>query len=137
MAISPLGETIMKSLIKFLIAALFAGSFSVANADVIEVWRCQLNDGKTAEDLNAASSAWLAAVKSMDGGAEVQAFHNFRVVGNIGDDGFLFISITPDLAVWGNLAKAYPGSAAQKADVAWAEVAECEGNTLWASEEVK
>jgi len=127
----------MKSTIKLLIAALIAGSFSLANADVVEVWQCQLNDGKTVDDLNAASSAWLAAVKSMDGGAETQAFHNYRVVANVGDDDFLFISITPNLAVWGKLAEAYPDSAAQKADVAWGEVADCKGNTLWASEEVK
>jgi hypothetical protein len=127
----------MKSIIKFLIAALFAGSFSLANADVIEVWQCQLNDGKTFNDLTPVSSAWLAAIKSMDGGAEVQAFHNYRVVADAADNDFLFISITPDLAVWGKLAKAYPGSAVQKADEAWAEVADCNGNSLWASEEIK
>jgi hypothetical protein len=127
----------MKSIIKFLIVTLFAGAFSLANADVVEVWRCQLNDGKTTDDLNAASSAWLAAVKSMDGGTEVQGFHNFRVVANAADDEFMFISITPDLAVWGKLAAAYQGSAAQKADEAWAEVATCKGNSLWASEEIK
>ncbi len=109
----------------------------MANADVVEVWQCQLNDGKTFDDLGKASSAWLAAIKSMDGGAEVKAFHNYRVVADVGDNDFLFISITPNLAVWGKLAEAYPGSAAQKADEAWAEVAGCQGNTLWSSEEVK
>ncbi len=127
----------MKSIIKFLIAALFAGSFSLANADVVEVWQCQLNDGKTFDDLGKASSARLAAVKSMDGGAEVKAFHNYRVVASVDDNDFLFISITPNLAVWGKLANAYPDSAAQQADVTWGEVAECEGNSLWNSVEIK
>jgi hypothetical protein len=127
----------MKSTIKFLIAALFAGSLSLANADVVEVWQCQLKDGKTVDDLRVASSAWLTAVKSMEGGAEVQAFHNFSVVAYNGENGFNFISITPDLAVWGKLAEAYPGSAMQKADEAWSEVADCKGNSLWSSEKIE
>ena len=85
----------MRSTIKFLIAALFAGSFSLADAAVVEVWQCQLKDGKTADELRAASSAWLAAVKSMEGGAEVEAYHNFSVVAYNGENGFNFISITP------------------------------------------
>ena len=127
----------MKLTIKFLIAALFAGSLSLANAAVVEVWQCQLKDGKTVDDLRVASSAWLTAVKSMEGGAEVQAFHNFSIVAYSGENGFNFISITPDIAAWGKLAAAYPGSAVQEADVAWSEVADCKGNSLWASEKVE
>jgi len=127
----------MKSIIKILIATAFAGSFSLANADVVEVWQCQLNDGKTADDVRAASSAWLAAVKAMDGGTDVRVLHNNRIVANSGDNEFMFISITPDLAVWGKLAAAYDGSAVQKADQAWSEVASCKGNSLWDSEEIK
>jgi hypothetical protein len=137
MAIQPLGEINMKSIIKFLIAALFAGSLSLANADVVEVWQCHIKDGKTVDDLNAASSAWLTAMKSMEGGAEVEAYHNFSIVAYNGENGFNFISITPDVAAWGKLAAAYPGSAVQKADVAWSEVADCKGNSLWSSEKVK
>ena len=127
----------MRFTIKLLIAALFAGSFSLANAAVVEVWQCQLKDGKTLDDLRAASSAWLTAVKGMDGGAEVEAYHNFSVVAYNGENGFNFISITPDLAVWGRLAKAYVGSAVQKADVAWGELADCKGNSLWTSEKIE
>lgn len=127
----------MKTTIKFLIAALFAGSFSLANASVVEIWKCQLKDGKTADDLRAVSSAWLTAMKSLEGGAEVEAYHNFPVVSHSGENGFNFISITPDLAIWGKLAEAYPGSAVQKADAAWGEVADCKGNSLWTSEKVK
>jgi hypothetical protein len=127
----------MKLTIKFLIAALFAGSLSLANADVVEVWKCQLKDGKTVDDLRAASSAWLTAVNSMEGGAEVEAYHNFSVVAYDDENGFNFISTTPDLAIWGKLAKAYPGSAAQKADAGWSEVADCKGNSLWNSEKVE
>lgn len=127
----------MKSITRILLAALFAGTFSLANADTVEVWECQLNDGKTFDDLQAVSSAWLAATKGMEGGEGIKAYHNFPVAAYAGDGGFNFVTIMPDFEVWGKLTKAYPGSASQKADEAWSEVASCKGNSLWASEEIK
>ncbi len=127
----------MKTITRILLVALFAGSMSLANAAAVHVWECSLNDGKTLDDLRGVSSAWLAATKSMAGGEEVKAFHEFPVAANTGGDGFNFVMITPDFEAWGKLTEAYPGSAAQKADEAWGEVAECEGSSLWSSEEIE
>ena len=127
----------MKSITRILLFAIFIGSFSLAHAKSVEVWNCKLNDGKTFDDLNVVSSAWLAATKSMEGTEGIEAFHEYPVVTTAGDGGFNFVVITPDLENWGKLAKAYPGSAAQKADEAWGEVASCKGNSLWASEKIK
>ena len=51
--------------------------------------------------------------------------------------GFNFVVITPNFEDWGKLTEAYPGSASQKADEAWGEVAECKGNSLWSSEKIE
>jgi hypothetical protein len=127
----------MKLITRILLFAIFMGSFSLANAKSIEVWNCNLNDGKTFDDLQVASSAWLAATKSMEGAEGIEAFHEYPVVTNAGDGGFNFVVISPDLEIWGKLAKAYPGSASQKADEVWGEVATCKGNSLWFSEKIK
>ena len=127
----------MKSITRILLFAIFIGSCSLANAKSVEVWNCKLNDGKTFDDLSAVSSAWLAATKSMEGTEEIEAYHMYPAVTNAGDGGFNFVVLLPDLGVWGKLAKAYPGSAAQKADEAWGEVATCKGNSLWTSELIK
>jgi hypothetical protein len=127
----------MKSITRILFFALFMGSFSLANAAAVQVWKCELNDGKTFDDLQPLSSAWLAATKSMEGGEGIEAFHEYPVVTDVGEGSFLFVVITPDFNAWGKLTEAYPGSAAQKADQAWREVASCKGNSLWASEEIK
>ena len=127
----------MKSITRILIFAIFIGSFSLANAKSVEVWNCKLNDGKTFDDLNGVSSAWLAATKSMEGTEEIEVYHMYPSVANTGDGSFNFVSILPDHEVWGKLAKAYPGSASQKADEAWGEVATCKGNSLWASEKIE
>ena len=127
----------MKSITRILLAALFAGSFSLANAATVQVWECQLNDGKTFDDLQAVSSAWLAATKGMEGGEGIEAFHNYPVAAYAGDGGFTFVVIMPDFEAWGKLTEAYPGSASEKADEAWGEVAKCKGSSLWASEKIK
>ena len=59
------------------------------------------------------------------------------IITNAGDGGFNFVVILPDHEIWGKLAKAYSGSAAQKADEVWGEVATCKGTSLWASEKIK
>ena len=127
----------MKSITRILLVALFAGSFSLANAGTVQVWECQLNDGKTFDDLQAVSSAWLAATKGMEGGEGLEAYHNFPVAAFAGDGGFNFVVVMPDFEAWGKLTDAYPGSASEKADQAWGEVASCKGNSLWTSEKIE
>jgi hypothetical protein len=127
----------MKTSTKILLFAIFMGSCSLANAKSVEVWNCKLNDGKSFADLMAVSSAWLAATKSMEGAEEIEAYHEYPVVTDVADGGFNFVVILPDLELFGKLAQAYPGSASQKADEAWGEVATCSGNSLWSSEKVK
>ena len=128
----------MKKINNILLFALLACSCSLANAAAVQVWTCKMNDGKTAEDLDAASSAWLAATKSMKGAEKIKAFHEFPVAtGAVGDGAFNFVVITPNFEDWGKVTEAYPDSASQKADVAWGEVASCDGSTLWASEEIE
>jgi len=127
----------MKSITRILLSALFMGSFSLANAAAVQVWKCELNDGKTFDDLQPLSSAWLAATKSMEGGEGIEAYHEYPVVTDVGNGAFLFVVITPDFDAWGKLTQAYPGSASEKADEAWGEVATCKGNFLWASEKIE
>ena len=127
----------MKTITNIILAVLLAGSFSLANASVVQAWKCSLNDGKTFEDLNVVSSAWLKATKSMEGAEGIEAYHNYPVAAYAGNGGFNFIVIMPDFEVWGKLTDAYDGSAAQKADEAWGEVAECKGNSLWDSQKIE
>ena len=127
----------MNNTIKLLTAAALSCACTLASADVIQVWICKMNDGKTADDLQAASSAWLATAKKLPGNEKVEAWHNFPVAANVGDGGFSFVTISPDFKAWGEAAEAYSGSDTEKADQAWGEVASCSGSSLWASEQVK
>jgi hypothetical protein len=127
----------MKTITKLLTATLLLCSFTVVNADVIHVYNCKLNEGKTAEEAITASSAWLVAVRSLEGGDKIEAYHNYPIAANAGDGSFLFVEITPDFTRWGTMNDAYSGSAAEKADQAWGEVASCESASLWNSVKIE
>ncbi len=126
----------MKKITKWLLLPLLLGSFSAASADVVQVWTCTLNDGKSDADLAKVSSEWLAAAKGMKGGAEMKAFNESPMAATAGPRGFNFVMVAPDPESWGAFMGGYEGSAASKADDAWNQVATCNGSTLWNSVEV-
>jgi hypothetical protein len=127
----------MNITVRLLTALALSCTFTLANADVVQVWDCKLQEGKTNANLEAASSVWLAAAKKLPGNDKLEAWHNFPVAANAGDGDFSFVTITPDFKAWGEATEAYPGSSTDKADQAWAEVASCSGSSLWSSEQVK
>ena len=128
----------MNMMIKTILAAFMLSSFSIANADVIQVWKCKLLDGKTSADVMKASSAWLAAHKGLKGGDKLKAFHEFPLVADVGDGRFNFVMILPNVETWGVYMGGHEeGSAASETDNAWGEVASCKGSNLWDSVEIE
>ena len=127
----------MKTMTKMILAALLLGVFSCANASVVQVWKCTRHEGKTDADIEKASSAWLAAAKNMQGGADLEVYHSYPMAANAGVGGFEFVLIAPDPATWGTFMAGYGGSAAAKADEDWDKVADCSGSALWNSTAIK
>ena len=105
---------------------------------VVHLWTCELNDGKTGEDVVAASSSWLEVAKTMEGGTDLELYLEFRIAANVGDDSFNFVLIAADEKTWGTwYGSDDPDSAMQDANTAWSEVATCSGSSLWYSVEIK
>ena len=128
----------MKMMIKMVVATFMLSSFSIASADAVQVWQCKLHDGKTGADIMEVSSAWLAAHKSLKGGDELRAYHEFPLAANVGGGSFNFVMILPSVETWGVFMGGHEeGSAASETDNAWSEVASCEGSTLWDSVKVE
>jgi len=127
----------MKTMTKTIVALLILGSFTVANAGVVQVWECTLNEGKTSGDIMKASSAWLAAAKSMKGGEKLEVYHDFPIAADAGSGRFNFVMIAPDPVNWGTFMGGYQDSAASKADEDWGEVADCSRSSLWNSVQVE
>lgn len=112
-------------------------SFSIASANVVQVWQCNLLDGKTEADVMKVSSTWLAAHKSKKGGEELKVYLDSPLAANVGDGSFNFVMILPDPETWGVFAGGDHSSAASEADKAWNEVASCNGSSLWNSAKVE
>jgi len=128
----------MNMMIKTILATFLLSSFSIANAKVVQVWECKLHDGKTGADVMKASSAWVAAHKSLKGGDELKAYHELPLAGNVGEGSFNFVMILPNVETWGVYMGGHEeGSAASETDNAWSKVASCKGSTLWDSVEVE
>ena len=127
----------MKTMKKVLLGILVLGFAASANAAVVQVWQCTLAEGKTGAELEAASSAWLAAAKNMKGGADLKAYHEFPLAAQAGQGGFNFVLIAPDAATWGEFWNNYGSPDATKADEEWDKIAGCSGSSLWTSNAIK
>lgn len=127
----------MRTMTKMIVAALLLGVFSCANAAVVQVWKCTAHQGKSDADLEKASSAWLAAAKSMKGGENLEVYHSYPMAADAGQRGFEFVMLAPDAATWGTFWNDYDSSAAAKADAAWNDVASCSGSELWNSKAIQ
>ena len=117
----------------WLAAALLFLLANTADARVLQVWNCTLNDGKTVADVEKVSADWLKAAHSMESGKKLEVYLNFPMTGNAEAGSFLFVMISPDATSWGAFEDSYEGSAASKSDSAWNAVADCSGSSLWNS----
>ena len=107
----------------------FAGPVS---ADTYrEVWRCELEDDKKIEEVQAANSKWLAFVrKNVDKGIESGV--STAVVGN--QEIFLFVDSYPSLDVWAAAKKALDTDEGDALDEVFEGLFECDENYLWKHE---
>jgi len=127
-------STILKITI---ISILMTVAISAYAESAVQIWACTLEDGKTPQDAEAVTSAWLKAAKGQKGGEKMKVFLEFPVAANVGGGNFNFVLVTPSFDEWGAFNGAYEGSAAAKADEDFGDVATCTSSYLWASVEVE
>lgn len=106
------------------------------SAQAVHIFACEVDDELTEEKLEAAASAWLAAAKTMKGGANLKAFLHHPVAAKMDNGDVLFLIVSPSLAEWGTFWDGYKGSAADKLDQANEDVA-CPDSALFEAVEIK
>jgi len=129
----------MRKLLMGLASGLGLLGFSLSGyADTtVQVWECNLEEGKTRDQLETVSAAWTRAAKKQPGGSEIQVFLEYPLVAAGGAGSFNFVMTIPDSVSWGTFNHNYGGSAAEAADEAWEEVASCSENSLFSSIEIE
>jgi hypothetical protein len=121
----------MKKVITVLLASLIISVSGFALADpVTEVWTCTLNDGKTAEDSQAAGKKWVAVVRKLTGNDEITSSWVTAVVGDAGN--FMWVDTYPSLEVWAAAQTAISNSE-EYAPIGeeLSEIETCSGNRLY------
>ena len=115
-------------------SVMFLFTIPVHADSVIQIWSCELHDGKTMADIVELSSAWLKAAKEMEGGEDLELKLELPLAANVSNDSFNFVLIAPDAKTWGVFFNiGYDDSAAAEVDEAWFEVASCSSSSLWNS----
>ena len=127
-------NTILRLVLTSVLLAIVIPAYA---ASVVQIWSCELEEGKTSEDAEAVSSAWLKAAKGMKGGDEMKVYLDYPIAAEVGGGSFNFVLVAPSFEAWGVLEDGYPDSPIAEADEAFAIVASCSGSSLWASIEMK
>ena len=121
---------------KIIIASLTASVMFLFTApayadSILQIWSCEINDGKTGDDVVAASSVWLKAAKSNEGGENIKVFLKFPIAVDTVDGDFTLVVVFADTKTWGDYTHDYADSPAGKAEEDWYKVATCLGSEIW------
>jgi hypothetical protein len=94
-----------------------------------EVWTCELEDGKTVEEVQAANSKWLEAVNEKTGKGKIRSSVVRAVVGNTKI--FMFVDTYPDLTTWGATKEFLGSDEGQELDQLFDGISDCSENRLY------
>jgi len=114
------------------IVFLMAPALGLAEAGdtrVIEIFECSLNEGKTAAEVKAHNTKWLAFVRKTN--AEINSYGMERIVGEGGP--FMFADVYPDLAAWGAAKASLESDEGRALEQGFGDLLTCSKNRLYKS----
>ncbi|MGB6847055.1 MAG: hypothetical protein WBG05_02470 [Thermoanaerobaculia bacterium] len=116
-----------------IVTALLAWS-ATAQAEATQMWKCEMEDDATEQEVTAMARNWLAAVKKVEGGERFKAYVYFPVAVNVtGQTDLMFVVVAPSFAEWGKFWDNYAGSQAAKIDELNQEKVVCPDSAVWES----
>ena len=125
-------QLVLFSVMMMMVAApAFAG-------EATQVWRCEMDDDATEEEMTTMAREWLNAAKKLDGGKGLKAHVYFPIAVNAsGEFDIMFVVVAPSFAEWGKFWDGYPNSPAAALEARHNEKVVCPDSMLWESIEVK
>jgi len=123
---------LMLALVMMVVAApAFSG-------EAVQMWRCEMEDDATEEQMEEQAATWLAAAKKVEGGANFKAYVYFPVAVNaMGEIDVMFIVVAPTFAEWGTFWDNYEGSEAAALENKQREAVVCPDSVLWEGVKIK
>lgn len=117
---------------KLVVSALFvlaaAGVAAQEESAVVEMWTCELKEGKTIEEVKATNSKWVALINQKVENGEVSSHVLSNVVGN--PETFGFADIFPSLEIWAEAKRAGQGDDFKEIDDEFDAQSDCTSNSL-------
>lgn len=129
----------IKSTLRLVLAstllAVAAPAFSGGMA--MQMWRCEMLEGATEEDVLDHAAEWLKAAKAMKGGENLQAAVHFPVAVNANDPiDMLFTVTAPTFAEWGQFWDSYSNAPDDAVDDN-NKLTVCPNSVVWQSYKVE
>jgi hypothetical protein len=129
-------NTIVRLMLVFMLMFVAAPAYA---AEATQMWKCEMDDDTSEEEVTASAQEWLKAAKKMEGGERLKAYVYFPVAVNaIGDADFWFVVVAPSFEEWGKFWDNYVDSpAAAEAAKRNQEKFVCPDSALWESVKVE
>lgn len=125
------------TIVSVMLSMMIFAATPARSAVATQMWKCEMGDDTTEEEVEEAAKKWLTAARQMDGGDQLEATVLFPVAVNVvGKTDFMFIVVAPSFAEWGKFWDEYQVSDAADADQANADV-DCPDSALWQSVKVE
>ena len=100
----------------------------------MQIWRCELDDEATEEQVLQGAQEWLTAARTVKGGENLELYVKFPVVVNAtGQIDLLLVLVAPTFKEWGRFWDAYGDSEAAKQEVTAQEYIVTPDSTMWES----
>jgi hypothetical protein len=132
-------KIVMTAFLRLMLVPVFMIiSASVSATPVAHTFLCEEVGEVGEEDIEATASKWLAAAKTMKGGANLQAFIHYPIAVRMrGQGDFLFVVVAPSAAEWGAFWDGYKDSPASNLDDGDDKKVSCPDSSLWEVVKVK
>jgi len=129
-------NTIVRLMLVFMLMFVAAPAYA---AEATQMWKCEMDDDASEEEVIAIAQEWLKTAKTMEGGERLKAYVYFPVAVNaIGDTDVWFVVVAPSFAEWGKFWDKYIDSpAAAEAGKRNQEKIVCPDSALWESVKVE
>jgi len=106
-------------------------------APVIQTFLCEMIGDPSEEDLEAGAAKWLAAARTMKGGANLKASIHYPIAVKIDRGDMLFVIWAPSAAEWGMFWDSYKDSPVEAVDAENNKLVACPDSALWEAIEIK
>ena len=105
----------------------------------LQMWKCEMNDDTSEEEVLAMEQEWLKNARKMEGGERLEAYVYFPVAVNaIGEADFFFVVVAPTFEEWGKFWDNYLNSpAVAETEKRHHEKLVCPDSSLWESIKIK